>query len=258
MPPQSELDGRSIYRPFKFPRPLSEPENTIPFLRHLAGKLTSLSKIKIYFLSYEELTSLVEYELSRLTDDEFYRLMEAEIFPFLPIVLQAFFSLIYHFARKAKQHKEQQQTTRPVTTFDRIHFFIFASLSTFIVTRLTPSLVRDFCQWLDTIMQTLKGDVAVTTIALQPGGLIPSNSPIFFSKYSIPEGVQGLKGIRYLRKAKTVFRQGLKGIRYHRKAKTVFRQSYLFAILFSEQPSQVSPLDTSRFHCGLSKKIALF
>ncbi|MCH83199.1 hypothetical protein A2U01_0004016, partial [Trifolium medium] len=79
-----------------------------------------------------------------------------------------------------------------------------------------------------------------------PGGLIPSNRPIVFSKYSIPEGVQGLKGIRYLRKAKTVFRQerlipsnrpifsskysrsadvqGLKGIRYHRKAKTFFRQ----------------------------------
>ncbi|GAU49596.1 hypothetical protein TSUD_239180 [Trifolium subterraneum] len=79
--------------------------------------------------------------------------------------------------------------------------------------------------WLDKRLQSSQSDFVVTTIALQglkgirnlrkaktvfrQRRLIPSNRPIFSSKYSRTADVQGLKGIRNLRKAKTVFRQKL-------------------------------------------------
>ncbi|XP_045812656.1 uncharacterized protein LOC123906726 isoform X2 [Trifolium pratense] len=233
-PPQYELDGGSRFRNVKF-APISDREKNI--LRHLTGKLTSLSETQIYLLSDEELTRHVVYELSRLPYDEFCRFLATEISPFLLIVDRAILSQIYRKV-EAKPKEEEQ------ITLDGIVVLIVASVSIFVV---TTRLVRNFCQWLNTRLQYFKGDFVVTTIALQPGGLITSNRPIVFSKYSIPqEGVQGFKDILYLRKAKTVFRQerlipssrpifsskysrgafvqGLKGIRYHRKAKTVFRQ----------------------------------
>ncbi|XP_045812668.1 uncharacterized protein LOC123906730 [Trifolium pratense] len=189
-PPQYELDGGSRFRNVKF-APISDREKNI--LRHLTGKLTSLSETQIYLLSDEELTRHVVYELSHLPYDEFCRFLAAEISPFLPIIDRAYLYLLSQIYRKVEaKPKEEEQTG--------IVVLIVASVSIFVV---TTRLVRNFCQWLNTRLQYSKGDfVVTTTISLKPEK--PSNSPIFFSKYSIPEpeGLQGFKDIIYLRKAR--------------------------------------------------------
>ncbi|CAJ2647587.1 unnamed protein product [Trifolium pratense] len=114
------------------------------------------------------------------------------------------FAVISHlFSRKAIDKEEEEithnspeDTSYPVT-LDGIVVLIVAVISWSIV---IARYLCNFYQWLDRRSQSFKGDVAVTTISLKPEK--PSNSPIFFSKYSIPEGLQGFKDIIYLRKAR--------------------------------------------------------
>ncbi|GAU49598.1 hypothetical protein TSUD_239200 [Trifolium subterraneum] len=169
--------------------PQSEPDR--PLLCSLAGKLTSLSKTEISLLSDDALNSLVMSELSRLPKDEFNRFVEDEISPFLPIVvgiLEAFVSQIFHPPKPKPKPKPKEEETLIVSGGCNLTFILV--------------FVQHFYKWLD-----LKRDVPVTTIAPQEGFMIPSIRPIDFSKYSESADVQGLKGIRNLRKAKTVFRQ---------------------------------------------------
>ncbi|WJX54696.1 hypothetical protein P8452_40547 [Trifolium repens] len=174
------------------------------FNRFLAGKLSSLSESEISLLADDALTNLVEFELSRLSQDDFNRLAEAELSPFLPFVEGVFQALFAEIFPKPKpKPKEEEQTSHPVT-LDGIIVLTLATISSFVVIK---RCVRNFCQWLDIRLKYLKGDFTVTTITPQPqqGELIPSNSPLYSSKYSRTAGVQGFKGIRHLQKAKTVF-----------------------------------------------------
>ncbi|PNX55353.1 hypothetical protein L195_g048981 [Trifolium pratense] len=121
-PPQYELDGGSRFRNVKF-APISDREKNI--LRHLTGKLTSLSETQIYLLSDEELTRHVVYELSRLPYDEFCRFLAAEISPFLPIIDRAYLYLLSQIYRKVEAKlKEEEQTGIVVLSFCRLSFYL--------------------------------------------------------------------------------------------------------------------------------------
>ncbi|KAK2371892.1 hypothetical protein QL285_073093 [Trifolium repens] len=103
----------------------------------------------------------------------FNRLLEAELSPFVPIVegvLQALLSEIFSSLNPNSILKPKKKNRH---------------------------LIR---------LKSFKGDFTVTTISPQPQEeLIPSNRAIYSSKYSRTADVQGLKGIRDIRRAKTIF-----------------------------------------------------
>ncbi|WJX60097.1 hypothetical protein P8452_45335 [Trifolium repens] len=137
---------------------------------------------------------------------EIARKDSAEFFPFFAFAK----SVISHlFPRKAKDKEEEEithtspeDTSHPVT-LDGIIVLTLAVISCSVI---ITKIFRNFSQWLDIRLKYLKGDFTVTTITPQPQEeLIPSHDPIYSSKYSRTADVQGLKGIRYIQKAKTVF-----------------------------------------------------